>query len=271
MVFSICIIILLIAIFCLFSYNYNTPVVRSAGGSMCFLMLASLILSSISAFFFFGKPTFANCLLRNAIFGFFFTVCISCLTVRSFQIICVFKMAAHFPKVHSLWVKHNGQWLFIAFATVIHLISCVIWMIVSPVKPIADSWTYKDQIMLICERGNSITLAIVVFIGWFFGLLCLLFSYMGRDLPKNYNEAKSITFSLILYYLTWIVYFTAYIYFKSKYIVLFNVMAQISSINGILFSYFIPKCYIIIFQPQKNTPAYFQTSIQNYTQTISRT
>uniref|UniRef100_A0A673IGK6 Taste receptor type 1 member 1-like n=1 Tax=Sinocyclocheilus rhinocerous TaxID=307959 RepID=A0A673IGK6_9TELE len=271
MVSTACLVMLLIAMFCLFAYNYDTPVVKSAGGSMCFLMLTSLILSSISVFFFFGKPTFVFCLLRNAIYAFFFTVCISCLTVRSFQIVCVFKMAAQFPKVYSLWVKHNGQWLFVAFASFIHFISCVIWMTVNPVKLVADSWTYKDQLMLICERGNTITLTIVVFLGWFLGFLCLLFSYMGRDLPKNYNEAKSITFSLILYYLTWVAYFTAYLTLKSKYIVILNAMAQISSINGILFSYFIPKSYIIIFQPQKNTAAYFQTSIQNYTQTISRT
>uniref|UniRef100_A0A8C2CP56 G-protein coupled receptors family 3 profile domain-containing protein n=1 Tax=Cyprinus carpio TaxID=7962 RepID=A0A8C2CP56_CYPCA len=272
MVSAACLIILLIAIFCLFAYNYDTPVVKSAGGSMCFLMLTSLILSSISVFFFFGKPTFVFCLLRNAIFEYFFTVCISCLTVRSFQIISVFKMASQFPKVYSLWVKHNGQWLFIAFVSFIHLISCVIWMTVNPVKAIADSWTFKDQIILICEMENTITLTIVMFISWFMGFLCLLFSYMGRDLPKNYNEAKSITFSLILYYLTWIAYFTAtYLSVKSKYIVILNAVAQVSSINGILFSYFISKSYIIIFQPQKNTPAYFQTSIQNYTQTISRT
>ncbi|XP_016362283.1 taste receptor type 1 member 1-like [Sinocyclocheilus anshuiensis] len=271
MVSTACLVMLLIAMFCLFAYNYDTPVVKSAGGSMCFLMLTSLILSSISVFFFFGKPTFVFCLLRNAIYAFFFTVFISCLTVRSFQIVCVFKMAAQFPKVYSLWVKHNGQWLFVAFASFIHFISCVIWMTVNPVKLVADSWTYKDQLMLICERGNTITLTIVVFLGWFLGFLCLLFSYMGRDLPKNYNESKSITFSLILYYLTWVAYFTAYLTLKSKYIVILNAMAQISSINGILFSYFIPKSYIIIFQPQKNTPAYFQTSIQNYTQTISRT
>uniref|UniRef100_A0A9J7ZU27 G-protein coupled receptors family 3 profile domain-containing protein n=1 Tax=Cyprinus carpio carpio TaxID=630221 RepID=A0A9J7ZU27_CYPCA len=271
MVSAACLIFLLIAIFCLFAYNYDTPVVKSAGGSMCFLMLTSLILSSISVFFFFGKPTFVFCLLRNAIFEYFFTVCISCLTVRSFQIISVFKMATQFPKVYSLWVKHNGQWLFIAFVSFIHLISCVIWMTVNPVKAIADSWTFKDQIILICEMENTITLTIVMFISWFMGFLCLLFSYMGRDLPKNYNEAKSITFSLILYYLTWIAYFTAYLSVKSKYIVILNAVAQVSSINGILFSYFISKSYIIIFQPQKNTPAYFQTSIQNYTQTISRT
>uniref|UniRef100_A0A671T305 G-protein coupled receptors family 3 profile domain-containing protein n=1 Tax=Sinocyclocheilus anshuiensis TaxID=1608454 RepID=A0A671T305_9TELE len=271
MVSAACLIILLIAIFCLFAYNYDTPVVKSAGGGMCFLMLTSLILSSISVFFFFGKPTFVFCLLRNVIFAYFFTVCISCLTVRSFQIISVFKMATQFPKLHSLWVKHNGQRLFIAFVSFIHFISCVIWMTVSPFKLIADSWTFKDQIMLICEMGNTICFTIVMFISWFLGFLCLLFSYMGRDLPKNYNEAKSITFSLILYYLTWIAYFTAYLTLKSKYIVILNAVAQVSSINGILFSYFIPKSYIIIFQPQKNTPAYFQTSIQNYTQTISRT
>ncbi|XP_039544369.1 taste receptor type 1 member 1-like, partial [Pimephales promelas] len=271
MISATCLIILLFAIFCLFTYNINTPVVKSAGGNMCLLMLICLILSSISVYFFFGQPTFVHCLLRNAIFAFFFTVCLSCLTVRSFQIICVFKMAAQFPRLHSLWVKHNGQWLFIAFSSVIHLISCVIWMTVSPDKPIADSWTFKDQIMLICEMGNTITFTIVLFISWFLGFLCLLFSYMGRDLPKNYNEAKSITFSLLLYYLSWIVYFTAYLSVKSKYIMLLNAMAQISSIYGILFSYFIKKSFIIIFQPQKNTPAYFQTSIQNYTQTLSRT
>ncbi len=92
----------------------------------------------------------------------------------------------------------------------------------------------------------------------------------GKRAAKNYNEAKSITFSLILFYLTWIAYFTAYLTIKSKYLITLNAVAQISSINGILFRYFIPKSYIIIFQAQKNTPAYFQTSIQNYTQTISR-
>uniref|UniRef100_A0A671SIJ0 G-protein coupled receptors family 3 profile domain-containing protein n=1 Tax=Sinocyclocheilus anshuiensis TaxID=1608454 RepID=A0A671SIJ0_9TELE len=254
MIFTVFLIILLIGVFCLFAYNYDTPVVKSDGGNMCFLMLTSLILSSISVFFFFGKPTSVFCLLRNAIFAFFFTVCISCLT---------------FPKVHSLWVKHNGQWLFIAFSSFIHLISCVVWMTVDPVKLIADTLTSKDQLLLICERGNPITLTIVVFISWFLGFLCLLFSYMGRDLPKNYSESKSITFSLILYYLTWIAYFTVFLTIKSKYLITLNAMAQISSINGILFSYFIPKSYIIIFQPQKNTPTYFQTSIQNYTQNIS--
>uniref|UniRef100_A0A672PBM8 Taste receptor type 1 member 1-like n=1 Tax=Sinocyclocheilus grahami TaxID=75366 RepID=A0A672PBM8_SINGR len=266
-----CLIILLIAIFCLFAHNYNTPVVKSAGGSMCFLMLACLIMSTISVFFFFGKPSSVFCILRNVAFAFFFTIFLSCMAVRSFQIVCVFKIAAKFPNIHSIWVKHNGQWLFVGFFSVIHLISCILWMTVSTPKPSRDSSTFKDLTILSCEMGNTATVSVVVFIVWFLGFLCLLFSYMGRDLPKNYNEAKSITFSLILYNMSWIVYFTTFLILKSKYIQLVNAMTQLSSIYGILFSYFIPKSYIIIFQPQKNTAAYFQTSIQNYTQTISRT
>ncbi|XP_065103830.1 taste receptor type 1 member 1-like [Paramisgurnus dabryanus] len=267
---TICLITLLTFIFCLFVYNYNTPVVRSAGGNMCFLMLACLTMSSASVFFFFGQPTSVHCVLRSFIFTFFFTICLSCLTVRSFQIVCVFKMAAEFPKLHSLWVKHNGQWLFIVSSSFIHLISCVLWATVSPDDPVRDSITFNDQIMLTCERRNTVTISIALFISWFLGFLCISFSYMGRDLPKNYNEAKSITFSLLLYYLSWITYFTIYLSFKSKYVLLLNALAQITSIYGILFSYFIPKSYIMLFQPKKNTAAYFQTSIQNYTQTISR-
>ncbi|XP_051994519.1 taste receptor type 1 member 1-like [Xyrauchen texanus] len=270
-VFTICLMILLVTIFGLFAYNQNTPVVKSAGGSMCLLMLACLIMANISLFFFFGKPTTLHCIIRNFVFAFFFTICLSCLAVRSFQIVCVFKMAAKFPKLHSLWVKHNGQWLFIVFYCVIDLIACVIWATVETPKPNRDIVSFKDQILLICENGNTITVSIVVFLSWFLGVLCLMFSYMARDLPKNYNEAKSITFSLVLFYLSWIAYFTAFFTLKSKYIMLFNAMAQLASINAIVFSYFIPKSYIIIFQPKKNTLEYFQTSIQNYTQTISRT
>ncbi len=86
-------------------------------------------------------------------------------------------MAAQSPKVHSLWVKHNDQWLIIAFSSFIHLILCVIWMTVKV--------TFKDQIMLICEMGNTVTFAIVLFISWFLGLPCLLFSYIEKDLPKR--------------------------------------------------------------------------------------
>ncbi|XP_036433933.1 taste receptor type 1 member 1-like [Colossoma macropomum] len=254
----------------LFAFNYNTPVVKSAGGSMCFLMLVCLILSNIGVFFYFGVPLPVNCVLRNIFFIFFFTVCLSCMAVRSFQIVSVFKMAAKFPKAYSWWMKYNGQWLCLAVYTFLHLIACWIWLHFGRPKPYNDNTSFKDQTILSCDIGTVVTSILAWSFLWVLSVVCFCFSYMGKDLPKNYNEAKSITFSLVLFYLGWIAYFTAYIVFRGQYVQLLNAVAQLTSSYGIIISFFIPRTYIIVFQPNKNTQAYFQTKIQTYTQTISR-
>ncbi|KAJ8388926.1 hypothetical protein AAFF_G00124870 [Aldrovandia affinis] len=254
------------AIGVLFACNYSTPVVKSAGGKMCFLMLGCLSCSGVSVFFYFGVPNHVKCALRNPIFALFYTVCLSCLTVRSFQIVCVFKMAAKLPRAYDWWVKHNGQWLFIAVASTVQLIFCAL----SSLKPHNDTVTCKKQIIMGCDTGSPISSSTGIYFIGFVGMLCFIFSYMGTDLPKNYNESKSITFSVLLFYMSWIAYFTIYSIYKGKYLPVFNAFSILTSSCGILLSYFMPKCYVILFQPEKNTQAHFQSSIQDYTQKISR-
>ncbi|XP_066500895.1 taste receptor type 1 member 2.2 [Hoplias malabaricus] len=272
LMFSAALLVLLcIVITILFLWKYNTPVVKSAGGNMCFLMLTCLINSSISVFFFFDQPTSLKCVFRNVMFYFFYSVCLSCLTMRSFQIFCVFKMASRFPKAYKCWMKYNGQWLVIAMLAVVQSIFCVLWVTVKTPDPSEDYSSYKDQIILGCSSGNAAIIQVVVALILIQSIFCFFFSYMCADLPKNYNEAKSITFSMLLFYISWCLYFTANMISKAIYVQLLNAVAQLSSLYSILLSHFIPKSYIIVFQPQKNTQAYFQTSIQNYTQNISRT
>ncbi|KAI5621965.1 taste receptor, type 1, member 2, tandem duplicate 2 precursor, partial [Silurus asotus] len=273
MIFLICAVTLItisIGLIILFAINYNTPVVKSAGGIMCLLMLFCLVLANIGVFFYFGVPDSVNCALRNVFFIFFYTICLSCMGVRSFQIVCVFKMAAQFPDVYHWWMKNNGQWLCINVYSFIQLVACGIWLLTGRPKPYNDSTSFKDQTILTCDMGDLVASTLAWSCLWFLSVVCFCLSYMGKDLPKSYNEAKSITFSLLVFYLGWIAYFTAYIVFRGAYIQLLNAVAQLSSSYGIIFSFYMPRAYIIIFQPQKNTQAYFQSSIQTYTQTISR-
>ncbi|XP_017322619.1 taste receptor type 1 member 1 [Ictalurus punctatus] len=273
MLFFVCavaFIVVSIGLIILFGINYNTPVVKSAGGNMCLLMLFCLILANIGVFFYFGVPDPVNCVLRNVFFIFFYTICLSCMGVRSFQIVCVFKMAAQFPDVYHWWMKNNGQWLCINVYSFIQLVACGIWLLTGRPKPYNDSTSFKDQTILACDMGSMVTSTLAWSCLWFLSIVCFCFSYMGKDLPKSYNEAKNITFSLLIFYLGWIAYFTAYIVFRGAYIQLLNAVAQLSSSYGIVISFYMPRAYIIIFQPKKNTQAYFQSSIQTYTQTLSR-
>ncbi|CAJ1085528.1 taste receptor type 1 member 1-like [Xyrichtys novacula] len=178
---------LTLAMSALFAINYNTPVVRSAGGLMCFLILGCLTLCSLSVFFYF--------------------VCLACFVVRSFQIVSIFKMAAKFPKLYSWWMKYHGQWLIITVAFVSQAFLLLIVYLYSPPKPYNETVWNPKEIILSCESiflpfsGSAILIV-------FLGSLCFIFSYMGKDLPKNYNEAKAITFCLLLLILTWIIFAT---------------------------------------------------------------
>uniref|UniRef100_A0A3Q0T980 Uncharacterized protein n=1 Tax=Amphilophus citrinellus TaxID=61819 RepID=A0A3Q0T980_AMPCI len=58
--------------------------------------------------------------------------------------------------------------------------------------------------------------------------------------------------------------------YRGKYMQPLSALAVLSSLYSFLLWYFLPKCYIIIFQPHKNTQQYFQGLIQNYTKTISQ-
>uniref|UniRef100_A0A671TIM1 Taste receptor type 1 member 1-like n=1 Tax=Sparus aurata TaxID=8175 RepID=A0A671TIM1_SPAAU len=253
----------------LFAINYNTPIVRSAGGPMCFLILGCLSLCSISVFFQFDKPTTSFCILRFLPFFLFYTVCLACFVVRSFQIVCIFKIAAKFPNLHSWWMKYHGQWLVITVAFLTQALLLLIGYSCAPPKPYNETVWYPDKIILSCDINLTATSSPVVLL-LSLCCFCFIFSYMGKDLPKNYNEAKAITFCLLLLIFTWIIFATEYMLYRGKHIQTLNALAVLSSLYSFLLWYFLPKCYIIILQPHKNTQQYFQGLIQNYTKTISQ-
>ncbi|XP_063291659.1 taste receptor type 1 member 1 [Pelobates fuscus] len=261
--------LLIVTVAVVFVRNLTTPVVKSAGGKMCLAMLTSLALSCLTLYCYFGKPTPVMCMIRQPVFAVSFTVCFSCLVVHAFQIVCIFKMATHFPKVYEIWVKKNGSDIFIVVSSTGQVLISVIWIVVKPPQPVEDYSTFQDQIIFKCSETDSVGSFIeIIYIG-ILSMFCFIFCYMGKDLPENYNEAKCISFSLLVYFFSWIAFFTTYIIYQGKYIAAANVITILSSVFGILVGYFSPKCYIILFRRELNTTEHFQTAIQNYTKKLS--
>uniref|UniRef100_A0A8C6TGU8 G-protein coupled receptors family 3 profile domain-containing protein n=1 Tax=Neogobius melanostomus TaxID=47308 RepID=A0A8C6TGU8_9GOBI len=244
-------------------------VVRSAGGPMCFLILGCLCLCSVSVFFYFGKPQEAFCILRLLPFVLFYTVCLACFVVRSFQIVSIFKIGAKYPSVQRWWMKYHGQWLVIAVAFILQVLLMLISYTSVPPKLYNETVLYPEQIVLACDINRAAVIGSLILCATLC-LLCFVFSYMGKELPKNYNEAKAITFCLLLLALTWVIFATIFILYRGKHLQTLNALAVLSSLYSFLLWYFLPKCCIILFQPEKNTPQYFQGLIQSYTKTISQ-
>ncbi|XP_035597005.1 taste receptor type 1 member 1-like [Oncorhynchus keta] len=248
-----------------FLLNLGTPVAKSAGGRTCLVMLLALTAAAASALCHFGLPSRPACLLKQPLFVFSFTVCLACVTVRSFQVVCIFKLSSKLPRAYDTWAKNHGPEVTVLVVSMTVLSISALRVALTPPYPSQDVDFYSNCIVTECSNtlsfGAMIELAYVSALS----MLCFSFSYMGKDLPANYNEAKCITFSLMVYMISWISFFTIYFVTRAEFAMAMHVLAIVSSVLGILGGYFMPKVYIMVLRPQMNTTAHFQNCIQMYT------
>ncbi|XP_028307744.1 taste receptor type 1 member 1 [Gouania willdenowi] len=245
--------------------NLNTPVARSAGGRTCLLMLAALTAAALSSLCHFGQPSTLTCILKQPLFMISFTVCLACITVRSLQVVCIFKFASKLPPVYDKWAKNSGSEITIFIVSAMIVLISVVRVAFNPPKPSTDVVFYPNSIVLECSNtlspGAGIELAYVSLLS----VLCFTFSYMGKDLPANYNEAKSITFSLMVYMISWMSFFTLYLISRNHFTMAAHVFATLFSVLAFYGGFFLPKIYIILLRPEMNTTGHFQNCIQMYT------
>ncbi|NXH69834.1 TS1R1 protein, partial [Hydrobates tethys] len=183
----------------LFALNASTPVVKSAGGKMCFLMLGSLACACSSLFCYFGEPTRHTCLLRLPLFAISFTVFLSCVATRSFQIICIFKLNARWPALYEAWLRRRGPLLFIAASTAAQAVLCLAAEAASPSAPRRDYGVSAERVVLECAPSAAASRTAAAAYSLLLSAGCFALSYAGKDLPASYNEAKCLTCSLLLH------------------------------------------------------------------------
>ncbi|XP_047647240.1 taste receptor type 1 member 1 isoform X2 [Phacochoerus africanus] len=255
----------------LFAWYLDTPVVRSAGGRMCFLMLGSLAGGSCGLYGFFGEPMLPTCLLRQGLFALGFAIFLSCLTIRSFQLVFIFKFSAKMPTFFHAWVQNHGAGLFVVISSITQLLICLVWLAVWTPLPTREYQRFPQLVVLDCTEANSLGLRLAFTYNGLLLVSAFACSYLGKDLPENYNEAKCVTFSLLLNFVSWITFFTVASVYQGKYLAAVNVFAMLSSLSGGFSGYFLPKCYIILCRPDLNSTEHFQASIQDYSRCCGST
>lgn len=88
--------------------------------------------------------------------------------------------------------------------------------------------------------------------------LCTLYAIRTRNLPENFNEAKFIGFSMYTTCVIWVAFIP--LYFGSDFKVITLCLSTSLSATVILIFLFIPKVYIIIWKPERNTRSAFATT-----------
>ncbi|XP_078524874.1 extracellular calcium-sensing receptor-like [Lissotriton helveticus] len=241
-----------LAILAIFIKYANTPVVKANNRELTYLVLGALLLSFLCSFLFIGEPQTITCLLRQPAFGIIFSLCISCVLAKTIMVIIAFKATKPGCNMRR-WLGPHVPVVTVSGCTLLQIFICIIWLLLCPPFSEKNMKLKTETIIFQCNECSET--ALWCMLGYLGLLACVSFlvAFLARTLPDCFNEAKWITFSMLVFLSVWLSFIPGYISTQGKYVVAVEVFAIISSSVGLLSCIFFPKCYIILLRPDLNT------------------
>ncbi|KAL1765385.1 vomeronasal type-2 receptor 116-like, partial [Sigmodon hispidus] len=238
-------------ILAIFVKHHDTPIVKANNRNLSYTLLISLIFCFLCPLLFIGQPNSVTCILQQISFGVVFTVAISTVLAKTITVLLAFTVTAPGIKMRYFLLTKIPNYITV-ICTIIQIIFCAIWLGVSPPSIDIDAHFEHGHTIIVCNKGSAIAFYCVLVYHGSLALASFIVAFLARNLPDTFNEAKLLTFSMLIFFSVWVTFLPVYHSTKGKVMVSVEILSILSSSAGLLGCIFFLKCYIILLRPERN-------------------
>lgn len=253
-------IVLTISTLAFFLFYANTPIIKASSRELSVVLLLGLLLCYGNVFLVVLRPSEYSCAVIRFLYSMSYTVCYAAIFIKTNRIARIFKVTRKSSAVsrRTRYISPLSHLLLTAFIVAFQCILNTVWLVLR--KPMAAynvDYDYEMETITafyLCEAFEDEDMVIALVLPFVLLIFAAIYAFKARKCPGKFNETKYIIITTYTTCVVWLAFIPVFFATKRIPVRVFALCAgQALNATVTLLCLFLPKLYVVICRPHKNT------------------